>query len=131
MALVIGADQMLDCAGEWFDKPADLAAARRQLLALRGREHRLLNSLVVAHGGARRWHFADHAVITVRPFSEAFLDDYLAVAGTDVLHSVGGYQLEGLGSQLFDTVEGDFFSILGLPLLPLLAFLREHGVLKT
>ncbi|MBL8645243.1 MAG: Maf family protein [Rhodospirillaceae bacterium] len=129
-ALTIGGDQMLECEGRWFDKPADLTAARAQLLALRGKTHRLLNSLVVAQNGARIWHFADRAEVTVRHFSEAFLDDYLARVGDAALHSVGGYQLEGLGAQLFTTVDGDFFSILGLPLLPLLAFLRDHNVLK-
>jgi septum formation protein len=130
-ALVIGGDQMLDCEGAWFDKPIDLAAARRQLLALRGKRHRLLNSLVVALDGARIWHFADGAGLTMRPFSEPFLDDYLAAVGEAALHSVGAYQLEGRGSQLFAKIEGDFFSVLGLPLLPLLAFLREHGVLRS
>ncbi|MDX2143702.1 MAG: Maf family protein [Rhodospirillaceae bacterium] len=130
-ALVIGGDQMLECEGVWFDKPADRAAARRQLLTLRGKTHRLVNSLVVALRGARIWHFADSPAITMRAFSDGFLDDYLGQVGENVFHSVGGYQLEGPGSQLFTKIEGDFFSVLGLPLLPLLAFLREHGVLKT
>jgi septum formation protein len=130
-AVVIGGDQMLDCEGVWFDKPADRAGARRQLLALRGKTHRLVNSLVVASGGQRIWHFADSPAITVRAFSDDFLDEYLATVGENAFHSVGGYQLEGPGSQLFTKIEGDFFSVLGMPLLPLLAFLREHGVLKT
>jgi septum formation protein len=129
-ALVIGGDQMLDCDGRWFDKPTSLTVAREQLLALRGKKHRLSNSLVVALNGARIWHFANSPELTVRDFSDAFLDDYLLHVGDAALHSVGGYQLEGLGAQLFTAVEGDFFSILGLPLLPLLAFLREHGVLQ-
>ncbi|WP_372399013.1 nucleoside triphosphate pyrophosphatase [Azospirillum sp. HJ39] len=129
-ALVIGADQMLECEGRWFDKPAGRDAARDQLLALRGRTHRLVSCAVVVRDGERMWHKTDSARLTMRNFSEAFLDDYLDRAGEGVLHSVGAYQLEGLGAQLFHRVEGDFFTILGLPLLPLLGFLRVHGVGK-
>lgn len=127
-ALVVGADQMLDCEGRWFDKPADRAAARAQLLDLRGKTHRLVSCAVVVRDGERMWHKTDSARLTMRNFSEAFLDDYLDRVGDEVLHSVGAYQLEGLGAQLFQRVEGDFFTILGLPLLPLLGFLRVHGV---
>jgi septum formation protein len=127
-ALVVGADQMLECEGRWFDKPADRAAARAQLLDLRGKTHRLVSCAVVVRNGERMWHQIDSARLTMRNFSEAFLDDYLDRVGDDVLHSVGAYQLEGLGAQLFHRVEGDFFTILGLPLLPLLGFLRVHGV---
>ncbi|MBP2306189.1 septum formation protein Maf [Azospirillum melinis] len=127
-ALVVGADQMLDCEGRWFDKPADRAAARAQLLDLRGKTHQLVSCAVVVRDGERMWHKTDSARLTMRNFSEAFLDDYLDRVGDDVLHSVGAYQLEGLGAQLFHRVEGDFFTILGLPLLPLLGFLRVHGV---
>jgi septum formation protein len=127
-ALVVGADQMLECEGRWFDKPADRAAARSQLLDLRGRTHRLVSCAVVVRDGERMWHQIDSARLTMRNFSEAFLDEYLDRVGDDVLHSVGAYQLEGLGAQLFHRVEGDFFTILGLPLLPLLGFLRVHGV---
>ena len=129
-ALVVGADQMLECEGRWFDKPADRAAARAQLLDLRGKTHRLVSCAVVVRDGERMWHKIDSARLTMRNFSEAFLDDYLDHVGDDVLHSVGAYQLEGLGAQLFHRVEGDFFTILGLPLLPLLGFLRVHGVGK-
>ncbi len=127
-ALVIGADQMLECEGRWFDKPAGRDAARDQLLALRGQTHRLVSCAVVVRDGERIWHKTDSARLTMRNFSEAFLDEYLDRAGEGVLHSVGAYQLEGLGAQLFHRVEGDFFTILGLPLLPLLGFLRVHGV---
>ncbi|KAA0575596.1 Maf family protein [Azospirillum sp. Sh1] len=127
-ALVVGADQMLECEGRWFDKPADHAAGRAQLLDLRGKTHRLVSCAVVVRDGERMWHQIDSARLTMRNFSEAFLDDYLDRVGDDVLHSVGAYQLEGLGAQLFHRVEGDFFTILGLPLLPLLGFLRVHGV---
>ncbi|SMH55714.1 Maf family protein [Azospirillum agricola] len=126
-ALVIGADQMLECEGVWFDKPADRAAARDQLLALRGKTHQLVSCAVVVRDGERLWHKIDRAKLTMRRFSDAFLDEYLDRAGDDVLHSVGAYQLEGLGAQLFQRVDGDFFTILGLPLLPLLGFLRVHG----
>nr|WP_211113303.1 nucleoside triphosphate pyrophosphatase [Azospirillum endophyticum] len=127
-ALVVGADQMLECEGRWFDKPADHAAARAQLLDLRGKTHRLVSCAVVVRDGERMWHRIDSARLTMRNFTEAFLDEYLDLVGDDVLHSVGAYQLEGLGAQLFHRIEGDFFTILGLPLLPLLGFLRVHGV---
>lgn len=129
-ALVVGADQMLECEGRWFDKPADRVAARAQLLDLRGKTHRLVSCAVVVRNGERMWHKVDSARLTMRNFSESFLDDYLDRVGDEVLHSVGAYQLEGLGAQLFQRVEGDFFTILGLPLLPLLGFLRVHGVGK-
>jgi septum formation protein len=127
-ALVIGADQMLECEGVWFDKPSDRAAAREQLLALRGKTHQLVSCAVIVRDGERLWHKVDRARLTMRNFSENFLDGYLDAVGDEVSHSVGAYQLEGLGAQLFQRVEGDFFTILGLPLLPLLGFLRVHGV---
>nr|WP_247883190.1 Maf family protein [Azospirillum brasilense] len=128
-ALVIGADQMLECEGCWFDKPADRDAARAQLQELRGKTHRLVSCAVVIRDGERLWHHVDRARLTMRPFSDAFLESYLNAAGDDVLGSVGAYHLEGLGAQLFHRVDGDFFTILGLPLLPLLGFLRVHGVI--
>jgi len=127
--LVIGADQMLDCDGVWFDKPADAAAARQQLATLRGKTHRLSSAVAAVRDGRCVWRHAEAATLTMRHFSDAFLDQYLARAGDAVLGSVGAYQLEGLGSQLFLTVEGDHFTVLGLPLLPLLDFLRENGEL--
>ncbi len=130
-ALVIGADQMLECNGVWFDKPADLDHARAHLQALRGKTHRLVTAAVVALNGSRVWGTVDTARLTMRPFSDPFLDRYLADAGPAVLSSVGAYQLEGLGAQLFARIEGDFFTILGLPLLPLLGFLRDHGTLPS
>jgi len=129
--LIIGADQMLACDGDWFEKPADLAAAARQLRRLSGRTHHLETSVCVVRDGVRIWHFNDIARLTMRRFDEAFVDSYLAEAGPTVLGSVGCYQLEGLGAQLFNKVSGDFFTILGLPLLPLLDFLRVHGVIRT
>ena len=128
-ALVIGADQLLVCEGRWFDKPPDMAAARAQLLALRGRPHELMTAMVCWRGGQRVWQHLARPRLTMRGFSEAFLDAYLTLEGEAVLGSVGAYRLEGPGVQLFDAVEGEHSAILGLPLLPLLGFLRQHGVL--
>jgi septum formation protein len=127
-AFVIGADSTLACNGRLFDKPPTLDAARKQLLALRGQTHELFSSVVVARGGARLWHWNERARLTMRPFSEGFVDAYLARTGETVLSSVGAYQLEGLGAHLFTRVDGDYFTILGLPLLPLLSFLAGHGI---
>jgi len=129
-ALVIGADQILECDGEWLDKPTDLTRARAQLLALRNRDHHLISAVVVVHDGVRIWHYTDSARLRMRAFSEAFLENYLVLVGTAACASVGGYQLEGLGVQLIEKIDGDFFTILGLPLLPLLHFLRHHSVLR-
>lgn len=125
---VIGADQMLAIEGDVLDKPKDAAEARQHLTRLRGKAHELITAAVVAREGVAIWRHIDTPRLKMRAFSEAFLDDYLSRAGDDVLKSVGAYQLEGLGAQLFERVEGDYFSVLGLPLLPLLAFLREHGI---
>jgi septum formation protein len=130
-ALVIGADQILACNGILFDKPPDMDHARAQLQALRGKPHELLTAICVAKAGARVWHHNAVARLTMRAFSDAFLNDYLKRAGDDVLGSVGVYRLEGLGAHLFSRIDGDFFTILGLPLLPLLGFLRENGVGRT
>ncbi|HVI52767.1 MAG TPA: Maf family protein [Candidatus Sulfotelmatobacter sp.] len=130
-ALVIGADQMLVCDDRWYDKPADRLAARGQLLELRGKTHHLVTASVVMLGGQRIWHHVETAKLTMRPFSEEFLEQYLDKAGDAVLSSVGAYQLEAAGAQLFSRVEGNHFVILGLPLLPLLDFLRVHGVLAS
>jgi septum formation protein len=127
--LVLGADQMLDCDSAWFDKPENPQAARDQLLALSGRKHRLTVAAVLARDGARIWHHAAAAQLTMRGFTETFLDGYLAEAGEAVLGSVGAYQLEGLGAQMFERIEGDYFVILGLPLLAVLDILREQNVL--
>jgi septum formation protein len=123
---VIGADQMLALGDEVFDKPADRAAARAQLQKLRGQTHTLVTAAVIAKDGAPIWRFVDAPKLSMRRFSDAFMDGYLDDIGAAAYESVGAYQLEGRGAQLFERIEGDYFSILGLPLLPLLAFLREH-----
>lgn len=128
-ALVIGADQILEHREMWLEKPGDRSAAAAQLVGLRGDVHRLVSAAVVLHNGRELWHCADSAELRMRDFSDAFLASYLDSAGQDILGSVGAYQLEGLGAQLFSAVRGDFFTILGLPLLPLLDFLREKGEL--
>jgi len=130
-AFVIGADQVLICEGHWFDKPADRADAAAHLRALSGRRHQLVVTAVVVRDATRLWHYTDRAELAVRPLSDAFIESYLDAAGPAVLHSVGAYQLEGRGAQLFTEVRGDFFTVLGLPLLPLLGFLREHKVVAT
>jgi septum formation protein len=128
-ALVIGGDQLLVCGGEWFDKPADREAARAQLARLRGERHELVNGTVAWRGGQRVWQDVTVARMTMRRFSDAFLESYLEAEGEAVTQSVGGYRLEGLGVHLFARIEGEHSAILGLPLLPLLGFLRQHGVL--
>jgi septum formation protein len=129
-ALTIGCDQLLVCEDRWFDKPTDLGAARAQLLALRGRTHRLVTATVAWRGGGRVWQDVSAPRLTMRGFSDAFLDVYLAAEGEALCASVGGYRLEGLGIHLFSRVEGEHSAVLGLPMLPLLAFLRGHGVLQ-
>lgn len=130
-ALVIGADQTLDFEGELIDKPESLVQARERLQRLRGRSHKLHSGVVVAQGGQPIWREVQTATLWMRPFSDAFLDDYLAREGEEVMSSVGCYRLEGLGLQLFSRIEGDYFTILGLPMLGLLDLLRRHGALAT
>ncbi len=130
-AFVIGADQLLVCGDEWFDKPVDVADARGQLQRLRGRRHTLVTAVSVVCDGAEIWGDLACPALTMRPFSDAFLERYLERAGDGILACVGGYEAEGLGAQLLAEIEGDWFAVLGLPLLPLLAFLREHGLVET
>lgn len=129
--LVLGADQMLECDGEWFDKPRDQVDARDHLRRLRGRTHRLVSAAVVFRDGQRAWSHIQTASLTMRDFSDAFLNDYMNRTGDAILASVGAYQLESLGAQLFARVEGDHFTVLGLPLLAVLDFLRENGELQA
>lgn len=130
-AVVIGADQILVTPddGRWFDKPGDLAEARTHLQALRGRTHRLVTAVACRRDGQVVWRHVSTPVLEMRGFSDAFLDAYLALEGERVLGSVGAYRIEGPGMHLFERMEGEYAAILGLPLLPLLGFLREYGVL--
>ncbi|AVO46812.1 Maf family protein [Phreatobacter cathodiphilus] len=130
-AVVIGADQTLALGPRRFSKPVDLQAARANLLALRGRTHHLHSGVALARGGTILFSAVASAAMTMRPFSDAFLDAYLAGAGERLLSSVGCYQLEAEGIQLFERIEGDYFTILGMPLLPLLAALRTLGIAAT
>ncbi|MEP0338167.1 MAG: Maf family protein [Alphaproteobacteria bacterium] len=125
--LVIGADQMLDVDGASLRKPEDLAAAARTLERLAGRDHTLISAVVLGRDGDVIWRHHAVARLTMRPLDAAAIADYLARAGDGVLTSVGAYQLEGLGAQLFERIEGDYFTILGLPLLALLGELRRRG----
>lgn len=127
--LVIGADQTLELAGELYDKAATLDDARARLVELRGRPHQLHAAVAVAKDGEVIWNEIDTATLTMRAFTDAFLDGYLHRSGVRLLASVGCYELEGEGVQLFEQIQGDYFSILGLPLLGLLGLLREHGVI--
>lgn len=128
--LVLGADQTLDLEGRRWHKPASLEAAARQLAGLQGKTHSLHSAFALVRDGVVLAKGASAARLTVRPLSDAFIDAYLEEAGAGVLASVGAYQVEGLGAHLFDTIEGDHFTILGLPLLPLLAALRGLGSLQ-
>lgn len=125
---VIGADQMLALGDDVFDKPPNRAAAASHLRMLRGKAHTLLSAIVIAKEGAVIWRHMETPKLTMRSFSDAFLEAYLDAIGESACASVGAYQIEGLGAQLFARIEGDYFSILGLPLLPLLTFLRDHEV---
>jgi septum formation protein len=130
-ALVVGADQILVCEDEIFSKPANLGAAASQLQRLRGRPHSLVTAVCVVRDGAVLWRYIAEPRLTMRDVSDGFLQGYLAAAGQGVLASPGAYQLEALGVQLFEAIDGDFFTILGLPLLPLLGFLRRAGVVPA
>ncbi len=129
--LVLGADQTLLFEGELVSKCPDLAAARALLRRLRGKPHRLVGGLALARGGTVIWRHVETAQLAMRRFSDGFLEDYLSAEGESILGCVGCYKLEGLGAQLFEKVEGDYFSILGLSLQPLLAELRRQGVIAT
>jgi septum formation protein len=128
-AFTIGADQILECEGEWFEKPQTVSQGRAQLLNLTGKRHRLISSVVVAAGGVKIWEHTDQAQMTMRAIGDVFLEEYIGIMGDRMFSSVGGYQLEGVGSQLFSEVSGNHYTILGLPLLPLLGFLRSHDIL--
>jgi septum formation protein len=129
--LVLGADQVLALDGRRFSKPPDRAAARAQLRAFSGRTHSLHSAVACVQNGAVIFAHVSVAQLTMRTLSDRFLEGYLDAAGDAATESVGAYQLEGLGSQLFERVDGDYFAVLGLPLLELLAFLRRHGCLAS
>jgi septum formation protein len=130
-AVVVGADQMLDCEGTWFDKPANRQGAADTLHRLSGRTHRLETGVACARDGAVIWFHGEAPSLTMRFLSDSFITAYLAAEGEAALQSVGAYRLEGHGIQLFERIEGDFFTILGLPLLPLLGCLRQLGALPS
>lgn len=130
-ALVIGADQILVCGTRVFDKAASLEQAQETLKFLRGRTHRLISAVTIARDGVIVWRHTENAWLTMRPFSDAFLARYLEEAGDEALQSVGAYRIESKGIQLFSQIAGNHFTILGLPLLPLMKVLREQGALRS
>lgn len=131
-ALVLGADQVLERDdGSVLSKPASREEAYDQLVSLRGTAHRLHSAAVVALRGEAIWWGADTATLTMRPFSDAFLRAYLDAEWEQIRWNVGGYRIEGPGVQLFERIEGSHFAVLGLPLLPLLTYLRECGLLTS
>jgi septum formation protein len=129
--LILGADQVLEFDGEAYDKAPDEDTAINRLRAWRGETHFLRGGLTAARGGEIIWRYRSSCALRIRPVSDAFLERYRREAGEFLTSTVGGYAFEGLGAQLFDMVEGDYFAVLGLPLLPLLEFLRHQGVLET
>jgi len=128
---VIGSDQTLEFEGRLYDKATSLEAAAERLKAMRGKPHKLHSAVVVAKDGAPIWREVVTATLTMREFSDEFLQAYLLADGEEALGSVGCYRVEGPGAQLFSKIEGDYFAILGLPLLGLLDLLRRHGALAT
>lgn len=130
--MVLGGDQVLECNGEIFSKPVDRDDALSQLQVLRGKRHSLISYAVIARGGRRIWRAFDRVTLEVRAdASDDFLNAYLDAAGDDAFNGPGGYRIESLGAQLFSSIDGSHFTVLGLPLLPLLDYLRVNGVLKT
>jgi len=129
-AVVLGCDQVLSCEGKAFDKARNLEEARLTLAGLRGKAHTLITSCVMSRDGKPFWQHQERAVLWMRAFSDAFLEDYVKDEGRSILGSVGCYQYESRGIQLFERVKGDFFAILGLPLVAVLAALRHQGILS-
>lgn len=130
-AIVIGADQVLEFCGQILSKPETIDAGRKQLLNLRGKTHHLISAVSLWSSGSAIWSYSEQTNMTMRRFSAEFLEAYIEQAGPRICESVGGYQLESEGIQLFEQLEGDFFTILGLPLLPLLAQLRDQNILSS
>jgi len=129
--IVLGGDSVIAFGGDYLSKCASLAQARALLLRLSGQTHLLVSAAALARDGALLWAHASPCRMTMRDLSAQFLEDYLAAEGEGLLSSVGCYRFEGRGAQLFDRVEGDYFSVLGLPLLPVLTQLRKEGVLAS
>jgi septum formation protein len=129
-AFVIGCDQILEFDAIAYDKPATMEDAAERLLAMQARAHRLVNGLCVAHEREIVFRHSSAATLHMRPMTASEIEDYLATAGAGVLNSVGAYQVEALGARLFERIDGDFFTVLGLPLFPLLGFLRRAGALS-
>lgn len=129
--LVLGCDQVLACGDRLFDKARDIAEAREHLSYLRGKDHHLISASVLAENGRVVWRNSERTTLHMREFSDTFLDEYLKTEGKIVLGSVGCYHLEGRGAQLFEKIQGDYFSILGLSLIPLLAALRTRGIVTA
>lgn len=125
--LTIGCDQILDLDGDWLEKPGTLETARAQIASLAGRTHRLVSSAVVVQGAHRLWGATDAARLSMRRLDAAAIERYLAAAGAGILGCVGSYRIEDIGIRLFSRIEGDHFTVQGLPLLPLVNFLRMHG----
>lgn len=128
---IIGADQVLSLDGMCFSKAENMVMAKKQLRALSGKKHSLISAVVIAKDGCVLWRAIDKVNLTMRPLSDGFIDDYLNECGSDILSSVGCYHLEGRGAQLFERIDGDYFTVLGMPLLKLLHFCRTEGLLPS
>jgi len=129
--IIIGADQIMEMDGKVFDKPKDMDEARARLLVFRGRAHRLIGAVACVQKDKPDWAHISTVTLKARDFSDGFIDGYLKSEGQGILKTVGAYKFEGRGAQLFEQVDGDFFSILGLSLLPLLAYLRQTGAVLS
>lgn len=128
-AIVIGSDQIMEFGGRAYDKPATMAEAKARLMETQGAAHSLINAVAVARNGEIIWRNLDRPKLVMRTLTEAEIDAYLDAAGPEILHSVGAYQIEKLGSRLFERIEGDHFAVLGLSLYPLLDLLRQEGAI--
>ncbi|MDP7667887.1 MAG: Maf family protein [Rhodospirillales bacterium] len=129
-AFVVAADQILECEGVWFEKPSGREGVLNHLERLRGHTHRLVTASCVVTDSQPVWEVVDTAALSMRALSDDFIAAYARDAGPEILESVGAYRIEALGAQLFSRIDGDYFTVLGLPLLPLLEFMREAGVIN-